>query len=187
MRDRMQQMQQRMNKGQADIQFDVKVDKTNNTQKLDGETAKEAIITLTAKQATDQGQMVVTVHAWLVPMNALRQEVQDFHKRLAEKMSSALAGFNPMMGSAGSGLSAAMQEMSRMDAGYPALSETTITGVSGAGGPMAAMAAMSGGKSDPNTPLIITESTNHNLTKGVADDSKFSVPAGYKEEKMRGR
>jgi hypothetical protein len=185
MRERLQQMQERMNKGGADIDFDVKVQKTSQTQQIDGETAKETIILMTAKQANDQGQMVVTVHAWLVPMNALRREAQDFQKRLAEKLTSGMSGFSPMMGAAGAGISAAMREMSRLDEGYPAVTEVAVTGLSSVGGPMGAMSG--GGAIDPKTALIDTETSNHQFAKGVADDSKFSVPPGYKEEKGRPR
>jgi len=185
MRERLQQMQERMNKGRADIDFDVKVQKTGQTQQIDGEIAKETIILMTAKQATDQGQMVVTVDAWLVPMNALRREVQDFQKRLAEKLTSGMSGFSPMMGAAGAGISAAMREMSRLDEGYPAVTEVAIRGLSAVGGPMGAMGG--GGAIDPNAPLIDTETANHGFVKGVADDLKFSVPPGYKEEKGRPR
>jgi hypothetical protein len=182
-RERMQEMQQRMNKNQVNLDFDVKVQKTGNTQQIDGETAKEAIVILTAKQASEQGQMVITVHAWLVPMTPLQKEVQEFHKRLAEKLASALAGFSPMLGAAGGGMAAAMREMSRIDDGFPVVSEVVITGVSGVGGPMGAMNG--GGGVDPNKPLIDTETSEHNFVKGVADDAKF--PAGYKEEKARRR
>ena len=140
---------------------------------------------MTAKQANEQGQMVVTAHAWLVPMNALRREAQDCQKRLAEKLTSGMSGFSPMMGSAGAGISAAMREMSRLDEGYPAVTEVAITGVSTVGGPMGAMGG--GGTIDPNTPLIETKTANHGFVKGVTDDSKLSVPPGFKEEKGRPR
>ena len=84
MRQQMEAMQQRMNRDSTeDIQFDVKVDKTGNSQQIDGETAKETVITLTAKQASAQGQMVVTVHAWMVPYNPLRREAQEFYRKMA--------------------------------------------------------------------------------------------------------
>jgi hypothetical protein len=55
---------------------------------------------------------------------------------------------------------------------------------------MGAMAAMNGGGNgsvDPNTPMIDTETTSRGFTTGGVDDSKFSVPAGFTEEKGRGR
>jgi hypothetical protein len=95
---RVADMQKRMNRGQGtDIQFDVKVEKTGNTQTIDGEKATETVLVLTAKQPSSEGQMVVTTHIWLVPLNPLRQEVRDFQKHLAEKLSSALGGTSPAM------------------------------------------------------------------------------------------
>jgi hypothetical protein len=188
---RMQEMQKRMNRGGGDndVQFDVKVDKTGKTQTIDGETAKETLMTLTAKQASQDGQMVVTVHAWLVPVTPLSREVRDFDRRLAQKLASGMGGGSPALGSAGAGMAAAVKEMARLDDGFPALSETIVSGLTSAGGPMAGMAAMNGGSGnvDPNTPMIDTETTYHGFVSGVADDSKFSVPAGYTEQKARRR
>jgi hypothetical protein len=188
---RMEEMQKRMNRKQqgGEMQFDVKVDQTGKTQKIEGETAKETVVTLTAKQATEQGQMVVTTHAWMVPMTPLQREVQAFHKRLAEKLAGGMSGMSPMMGSTGSGIAAAMREMSKMEGGgYPVVSEVVVSGLTGAGGPMAGMAAMNGGGNvDPNTPMMDMETSNHGFVKGVADDSKFTVPASYKEETRRKR
>jgi hypothetical protein len=187
MRARLEEMQKRMNRNQSnDIQFDVKIDKTGKTQTVDGEMAKETDIILTAKQASEQGQMVVTVHAWLVPMNPLRHEVLDFQKRLAEKLTSGMSGMSPAMGSTSVGIAAAMREMSRIDDGYPALDDVVVSGLTAAGGPMGGMAGTNGGSVDPNTPMIDTETSNHGFTSGVADDSKFAVPAGYKEQKEKG-
>jgi hypothetical protein len=43
---------------------------------------------------------------------------------------------------------------------------------------------MSGGAAtDPNAPLIVTESRYDNFVEGAANESKFAVPAGYKLEK----
>jgi hypothetical protein len=75
-------------------------------------------------------------------------------------------------------------ELSKISDGYAALSDTTVSGVSGVGGPIAAMDGMNGGnKIDPNTPLIHTETMNIHFAKSGVDDAKFTVPAGYKEEK----
>jgi hypothetical protein len=185
---RMQQMQQRLGKAQADLQFDAKVDKTGESRKIDGETANETVITLRAKQANNgQDQMVVSTHTWLVPMNAPRQEARNFQKRMGEKAAAAfMGGAAPLMGFASSGLSAVMREMSRLDGGYPALSTTSLTGSLGPGNPLTALAAMSGagGSTGPNAPLLTTESSFHNFVQGVADPAKFAIPAGYKALKL---
>ncbi len=185
---RLDEMQKRMNRGGSeDIQFDVKVNKTGNTKTIDGETAKETVIVLTAQSASKDGQMVVTAHVWLVPLNPLRKEVREFQRRMSAKLASGMSS-SPAMGSTGMGLAAASREISRIDDGFAAMTEMVVSGLTSAGGPTAGMAAMNGGSSvDPSTPMIDTETTDSNLVKGVVDDSKFSVPAGYKEEKRRHR
>jgi len=184
MRERMEEMQKRMNRGSGqggDIDFDVKADKTGNTRTINGEEASETVMTMTAKQAGANGQMVVKVHAWLVPLTPATQELIDFQKRLAAKFTYALGGFSPTMGAAGGGLAAAMKELGKQD-GYPVLTDMEVSGLTSGGGPMA---ALGGGNSDPNAPLIQTEMQSSNFATGPVDDAKFSVPAGYKEEKRR--
>ena len=80
------------------------------------------------------------------------------------------------MGGAGAGIGAAMKESFKMD-GYPALSDVDVSGVAG---PM-----MGRGNTDPNAPLIKMETQSSNFATGQVDDSKFVVPAGYKEEHKR--
>jgi hypothetical protein len=185
MRQRFEQMQQRMGHGQPNIDFDVKVDKTEQTRSIDGQTATETVITLTAKasQSNDSrgngGQMVVKVDAWLVPSMPATQELVDFQKKLAAKYAYAFAGFSPSMGAAGSGMSAAMKQLQNLD-GYPVLTDMSVSGVSS---PMAQMS----GENNPNAPFMQTETQSSNFVTGPVDDSKFAVPAGYKEQQMRGR
>jgi hypothetical protein len=76
-------------------------------------------------------------------------------------------------------MSAALKESFKQD-GYPAITDVSISGVSSPAGPMGG-----GGNSDPNTPLMQTETTMGNFVAGSVDDTKFGVPAGYKEEKRR--
>jgi|GEM_PF-3300174 len=183
MQQRADQMQQRMNKGQTpDLEFDVKMDASGKTHVIDGQTAKEVVITMTAKQASAQGQMVVVTHAWLVPLTPATKELLEFQRKLSSKFVYAFGGMGPGLGSAGKGLSAAMKEAMNQD-GYPVLTDVSISGVTAAMGPMA---AMGGGKSDPNTPLIQLQTQNQNFAPAAVDDSKFLVPAGFKEDK-RGR
>ncbi len=181
MRQQMEQVQQRMNKGQSgDIDFDVKVEKTGQTRTIEGQTATETILTLTAKSANANGQMVVKVDAWLVPADSVPPELADYSRRLSEKFAYAFAGSSPSMGAAGSGIGAAMKETQKLD-GYPILTDVSVSGVSS---PMAGMMG-GGGNSDPNAPLIQMENQSSNYAAGSVDDSKFNIPAGYKEEKRR--
>lgn len=183
MQQRMEQMQQRMNRGgQGDLSFDVKVNNTGQTQMIDGEKAKETIIVMTAKQATQQGQMVVTEDAWFVPSKPANKEVLEFHKKLAAKYAYAFSGGGGMgMAQTGKAFAEANAEAMKLD-GTPVLTIVSITGVAAAAGPMA---AMGGGEtpSDPNAPLIKMQSTYSHFTQSGVDDSKFAIPAGFKEEK----
>lgn len=173
MQQRMEQAQQHMNHGQpaADVQFDVKIDKTGQPRTIDGKDAAETVLTLTAKSAGANGQMAVRVDSWLVAPDAAMHDASDFYKRLSQKFAYAFAG-SPGLGSAGTGIAAAYREMMKLD-GYPLVSDISISGVST---PMPAM----GG--DPNAPVITTETQSSHFVSGPIDDSKFAIPAGFTQE-----
>jgi TolA-binding protein len=178
MREQIEQMQQRMNRrrgGGGDLQFDVKVEKTGQTRTIDGQSAKETLITMTAKGESANGQMVVKTHAWLVPLSDATRELVDFTRKLGEKFAYAY-GSSPMMGAAAGGLGAAMKEAFSQD-GYPVETDVEVSGLTTAG-PM-------GGGGDPSAPFLQMETQSSNFATGVVDAGKFSVPAGYKEEKRR--
>jgi hypothetical protein len=178
MREQMERMQQRMNKKRdgGDLQFDVKVEKTGQTRTINGQSAKETLITMTAKQESANGQMVVKTHTWLVPLAASTREIVDFSRKLGEKFAYAYGG-SPMMGAASGGLGAAMKESFQQD-GYPIENDIEVSGVAMAG-------PMGGGGGDPSAPFMQMEMQSSNFAAAAADDTKFSVPAGYKEEKRR--
>lgn len=183
MRQQMEHMQQRMHKSAAqDIDFDVKISETGQTRTIDGQTATEKLLTMTAKQASKEGQMVIKSHMWLIPPTPPMDEVAEFHKKLAGKAAFAMGGFSPMMGSASTGLQAAMKESFKQN-GYPVLTETEVSGIAGGGSPSGARIGQSGG--DPNAPLIQTETQTGSFVTAPVDDGKFVIPAGYKEEKRR--
>jgi len=181
LRQQMEKMQERMNRGQAPkLDFDIKLENTGEKRQINGQTATETVITMTAKSASASGQMVVKVHAWLVPPDAAMHEAVDYSKRLAEKFQYAFAGFSPAMGGAGAGINAAMKEAMNQN-GYPVLTDVEVSGVSS---PMAGM--MGGGNNnDPNAPALQMETQSSNFSTGGVDDSKFSIPAGYKQQKPR--
>ena len=183
MQQRAEEMEQRMNRGKGgDVDFDVKVSSTGQTRDIDGATAKEMLIVMTAKQASSQGQMKVISHVWLLPYSSASKEVVDFERKLGAKYASAFASGGPGMGAASKGINAAMKEAMKQD-GYPAVTETEISGVA-AGGPMG---GMGGGDADPNAPLLKTLTETGHFVPGSVDDSKFAIPAGYKEAAARGR
>ncbi|HEX3682483.1 MAG TPA: hypothetical protein VHU83_08055 [Bryobacteraceae bacterium] len=179
-RQRMEEMQQRMNHGQAggDPQFNVAVDNPGQTAMIDGKTATETVLTLTAKSSGANGQMVVKVDSWLIEADANMHELSDFYKRFSQKFAYAFAG-SPGMGAAGAGINAAYREMMKLN-GYPARSEIAVSGVAS---PM----MPTGG--DPSAPLLKMETESSHFVAGPVDDSKFSIPAGYTQEQpgYRGR
>lgn len=179
MRQRMEEMQQRMNHGQpgTDLQFNVAVDNPGQTAMIDGKTASETVLTLTAKSSGANGQMVVKVDSWLIEADASMHEISDFYKRLSQKFAYAFAG-SPGMGSAGAGINAAYREMMKLN-GYPAKSEIAVSGVAS---PM-----MPGGGGDPNAPLIKMETQSSHFVAGPVDDSKFAIPAGYTQQQAGAR
>jgi len=176
MREQIERMQQRMNRKHSggNLQFDAKVEKTGQTRTIDGQNATETLITMTAKSDSEggNGQMVVKTHAWLVPLSAPTRELVDFSRRLGEKFAYAY-GSSPMMGAAAGGLGAAMKE-AFSQGGYPVETDVEVSGVAG---------PMGGG--DPSAPFMQMETQSSNFAAGTVDAVKFSVPAGYKEEKRR--
>ncbi|HEY3456218.1 MAG TPA: hypothetical protein VGK64_16690 [Bryobacteraceae bacterium] len=177
MREQIERMQQRMNRkhsGGGNLQFDTKVEKTGQARTIDGQNATETLITMTAKGDSESGsgQMVVKTHAWLVQLSAPTRELVDFSRRLGEKFAYAY-GSSPMMGAAAGGLGAAMKEAFSQD-GYPVETDVEVSGVSG---------PMGGG--DPSAPFMQMETQSSHFATGAVDAAKFSVPAGYKEEKRR--
>jgi hypothetical protein len=187
MNQRMKEAQEKMSRrggsGTADIHFDVKVDDTGKTKTIDGKTAKEYIMTMTA-EGQDQGQsagaMRVRSDMWTVTSETGSDELRDFYKNMATKMNySFAAGMNPMMGSASQGLAQLAKETSKLE-GYPVQQETAVSGVQTPMGPM-----MGGNNQDPNAPFLTMSSESRNFSTGPVDESVFQVPAGYKEQKMR--
>ncbi len=179
LRQQMERAQERMNRGQApNMDFDIKVESTGQKRDINGQSATETLMTMTAKSASAAGQMVVKVHAWLVPADPAMHEAVDYSKRLAEKFQYAFAGFSPALGGASTGINAAMKEAMAQN-GYPILTDVEVSGVS------SPMSGMMGGNSDPNAPAIQMETQTSNFSTGSVDDSKFSLPAGYKQAKPR--
>ncbi len=182
LRQQMEQMQQRMNRGQSgDLQYDIKVENTGQSRDINGQKASETLMTLTAKSESAYSGMVVKVHLWSVEPNDAMKEAVDYSKRLSQKFAYAFGGFSPALGGASAGINAAMKEAMKQN-GYPVLSEIEITGVSS---PMAHNpTAHEGG--DSNAPALQMQTESSNFASGAVDDSKFSVPAGYKEQQPRG-
>ncbi len=176
MRQQMEQIQQRVNKGgPPKLDFDVKVEKATQTRNVNGQTATEAMMTLTSKSGGPNGQMVVKVDAWLVPLETATREIVTYSKNLSAKFGEAFAG-SPMWGAASAGIGAAMQEAAKLD-GYSVLTDIEVSGVSSS-----LLAAMGSANNDASAPLIKMEVQNSNFASGAVDDSKFAIPEGFTEQ-----
>jgi hypothetical protein len=95
MKQMLEQAQQKMQKKSdgPDVKFKVSAEKTGATKTIGGFDAKEALIKIEMEsndpQSGQSGAMIVTTDAWFAPAAAGYQEIQDFHKRMAEKLDWA--------------------------------------------------------------------------------------------------
>lgn len=184
MNRRMQDMRERMSKSSskpAEMQFESKVEASGKTREVDGQQAKEYIMTVTAKGP--EAGMVVTSDLWAVSSIEGMEELRNFQKKMAARMSS-IAGFNPMLGTASAGLSQMEKETLKIE-GYPVLQETKITGVQSPMSPMMAMRNGGQENKDPNAPFLIMNTDSKSFSSGSVNGSVFEIPAGYKEQKIR--
>jgi hypothetical protein len=187
MNQRMQQMKDRMSKDgeqPPEIQFDSKVAATGKTRTIDGHEAKEYIMTITAQG--QQGGMKVNSDLWAVASVPGVEELRNFQKKMAARLSNMNGGLNPMLGTASSGLNQLTRETMKMD-GFPVVQDVTISGVQSPMNPM--MAMRNGGQQDkdPNAPFLIMNTNSSSFSNESVSDSVFQVPAGYKEQRTRGR
>ncbi len=178
--EEMKQMQAqasgRMKGSDANLDFDIKVDKTGNTKKIDGQTATEYLLTMTAKDAGGPGGgMKIVSYVWMVPSEPGSAEIRAFFKKLSAQYRDAFAGGgNPMMGGMMKGLAAANAHLATMDG----VAVETHMEVSGGASPMGPMAPQGG---DPNAPAMIMGNETKNYASGPVDDAKFAIPDGYQK------
>ena len=178
MKKNMDDANQRMSKQNPNIQFDAKVDATGNIRQIDGQPAKEYILTVTA-QGQEQGQqggISIRSDLWAVADEPGAAELRAFWVHLSQKGFDTFGG-NPMMGGANKGMSEMFHQLSKLD-GIPVLNDTAMHGVQS---PLAAM----GGNNDPNAPFLTMETTSKNFSTNAVSDDSFQIPAGYKEERRR--
>lgn len=78
------------------MSFDVKVRNTGAQKEVSGLQSSESILTLMLKatdtQTQQSGNMAITNDMWMVPSVPGYEQVEDFYKRFAEKMSDATVG-----------------------------------------------------------------------------------------------
>lgn len=156
-------------KGEAP-RFDVRVEKTNHTRALDGRTARETLITLTAESESAWGKPVVNVTSWLVPVDLTTRPLYDFSRRAASKLSSVFTVVPSFFGAAGGA-----QELN----GISALDEIAVTGVSN---PLTNLFRSRDTRS--NAPVITLEIQSSRFSARPLDSSHFTIPAGYRQEQQ---
>jgi hypothetical protein len=131
-----QPQQQEPQQQKSDVKTDFKLDikETGQSKEIAGLQTKEVILTMqmegTDQQSGNKGAMVVTSDMWLAPKIPGYDEINNFHRRMAEKMAwTPDAGMNPMMGRPD--MARAMENMrkegSKMN-GIPVLSVMKMTG-----------------------------------------------------------
>ena len=186
MNRRMQEMQERMSKKDSqpmEMQFESKVEATGKTRSIDGKEAKEYVMTITAQG--QQAGMRVKSDLWTVQSVPGMEELRGFQTKMVARLKN-LNGLNPVMGTASSGLNQLSKETLKMD-GYPVTQEVTVTGVQSPMSPMMAMRNGGQENKDPDAPFLIMNTDAKSFSDQPVNDSVFVIPAGYKEQKMRGR
>ena len=139
-------------KKKADVNFKVSAKATGQTKTINGVTANEVIMTMTA-EGTDEksgqkGGMDITMDNWLAPVAGYEQ-VRDFQKKMGEKMGylfgSGMAQMGQMQPETLKGFAQVAEEMAKVD-GVP-VEQVMKMGGNGteAGGAPAA-------QTRPNTP-----------------------------------
>ena len=107
------------------MSFDVKVRNTGAEREISGLSSSESILTLmlnaTDTQTQQSGSMAVTNDMWMVPSIPGYDQIRDFYKRYAAKMSDATLGLgydfskmlaqNPAAGEALSDMAGEMQKL----------------------------------------------------------------------------
>ncbi len=75
----------------GEMSFRVSVKETGQTREIAGYNTREIVLTLEAEgkdtESGKKGSMVITSDMWMAPRVAGYEEVQSFHKRMAEKIA----------------------------------------------------------------------------------------------------
>ncbi|MEJ2143926.1 MAG: hypothetical protein P8020_02225 [Acidobacteriota bacterium] len=125
-------------------QYEVDLDtqETGQTRQINGYDTREVVMTITTrkkgKTLEEGGGMVMTTHLWLTKTLSGMDEIQDFNRRYAEKISSPFVGSSPEQFAVLSGMYPAMQQaMAKYQSeevdmsGTPVLTSMTIENVAG--------------------------------------------------------
>ncbi len=151
MKQMMEQMSQKLQKNDnAEMQFKVSADATGQTKQVSGFEAREMIMKMemqgTDKDSGQKGGMTVTTDMWIAPGVPGYQEVRNFQKRMAEKLSWTPGGnmfmSNPQVSQ---GMAEVYKEVAKLD-GMPV---QQLISMGMAGQPPAAGAPSDGSAAQP--------------------------------------
>jgi hypothetical protein len=125
-------------------QYEVDVDtkETGQTKQINGFDTREVVMTITTRKKgqtlEEGGGMVMTTHLWLTKAIPGMEEIQDFNRRYAEKISSPFIGSSPEQFAAFSAMYPALQQaMAKYQSeevdmsGTPVLTTMTVENVAG--------------------------------------------------------
>jgi len=189
-----------------EVTFDVKA--TGETMNIAGHSAKQTVITVTAKEKgktlDESGGMVLTTEVWMGPRIAALNEVGQFQaKYFAAVYGDSLASMGQQFASMAAmypGLQELMKTMAeqtkKLD-GTPLMSiqrtETVKSAAAmaqaqsapaGGGGLSGALARRMMGNKKPEQRSLLYTSTSETLSiDATASDADVAIPAGFKEKK----
>ncbi len=124
----------------AQAKFNLSVKPTGQSQTIDGHKTEEAVLTMTIEDRDttgNKGALITTSDMWLAKDLKGYKEVEDFYRRMAEKMGQewmgGLANLSQMLSASNPELAESMKEMqkeSRKLEGTPLVTTTTFDVVS---------------------------------------------------------
>ncbi len=148
MKQMLEQMSQKMkHNDKGEMNFKVSADKTGKTRQVAGMDAQEMVLKMemegTDKQSGQKGAMVITTDMWIASGVPGYNQVREFYKRMAEKVSWTPGG-NMFMANpdAAKGMAEVYKEVAKLE-GVPVLQYISM----GAEGQPGAAPAEGGGQS----------------------------------------
>ena len=127
---------------QDQYEVDVDMKESGRTRQINGFDTREVVMTITTrkkgKTLEEGGGMVMTTNLWLTDAVSGMQEIQDFNRRYAEKISSPFTGSSAAQFAALAAMYPAMQQaMAKFQSqavdmsGTPVLTTMTVENVTG--------------------------------------------------------
>ncbi len=196
-------------------EVDVDMKETGQTKQINGYDTREVVMTITTRQKgktlEEGGGMVMTTNLWLSDAISGMQEIQDFNRRYAEKISSPFVGSSPQQFAVFSAMYPAMQQAlakfqsEEVDmSGTPVLTTMTVENVAGKeqqesqeeeestkslGGLFGGLSKKLGKKKsdsdenkEPGRSTVMTMSNELMSASSEVPEGAVAIPAGFKEK-----